>query len=191
MIRYSTLYRKRIKNTQTVQDDGFGFHLNPSKLIKMSIIIGILFSFSIAIDKMLKSDLEVYAQTEQKQQHQSEAENSSSEQISIKLDSVKFTSLDNSGNNQLKVDITYKTNDPKLVNTFMHGVMKVYTIDGTLIKTSSIPIGYILGQAGPMHFATTIDDKSIHHVKAEIAMTDSSKLVKISNTIEVDATFEN
>lgn len=191
VILYSSSFRKLIKNIQTVQDDGFGFYLNPSKLIKISIMIGILFSFSVAIDKMLKSDFEVHAQTEQEQQHQSEAENSSSEQVSIKLDSVKFTSLDDSGNNQLKVDITYKTNDPKLVNTIMHGVMKVYTIDGILIKTSSIPSGYILGQAGPMHFATTIEDKSIHHVKAEIAMTDSSKLVKISNTIEVDATFEN
>ena len=154
-------------------------------------MIGILFSFSIASDKMLASSLDVYAQTEEQQQEQSEVNSSSSEQVTIKLDSVKFAPLDDSGNNQLKVDITYKTNDPNLVNTIMAGVMKVYTMDGILIKTSSIQSGYVLGQAGPMQFATSIEDKTIQHVKAEIAMTDTSKLVKISNTLSVDATLEN
>lgn len=190
MILNSIMY-SRSMNIRTVQPKTFDYHLKPSTLIVTSIMIGILFSFSIASDKMLASSLDVYAQTEEQQQEQSEVNSSSSEQVTIKLDSVKFAPLDDSGNNQLKVDITYKTNDPNLVNTIMAGVMKVYTMDGILIKTSSIQSGYVLGQAGPMQFATSIEDKTIQHVKAEIAMTDTSKLVKISNTLSVDATLEN
>ena len=175
----------------TGHPEKFGFYLKPSTLIASTIMIGILFSFSIALDKMLLTNLYVYAQIETQQEQQSEVKDSLSEQVTIVVDSVKFTSLDDSGNNQLKVDITYKTNDPKLVNTIMAGVMKVYTTDGTLLKTSSIPSGYVLGQEGPMQFATSLEDKTIQHVKAEIAMTDISKLTKISNTLAVDATLKN
>jgi hypothetical protein len=72
----------------------------------------------------------------------------------------------------------------------MAGVMKVYTTDGTLIKTSTIPDGFVLGQAGPMQFATSFEDSTIQDVKAEISMTDTSNLVKISNTLMVEASLE-
>ena len=188
MILYSNFYRKVI-DLRTLQPKKFNPNLKPSTLIMTSVMIGIIFSFSIASDKMLITEFDVYAQTEEQTQ-QSEVKDSSSNQVTIKLDSVKFTQNDDSGNNQLKVGITYETNDPRLVNTIMAGVMKVYTMDGMLTKTSSIPSGYILGQSGPMQFSTSIEDKTIQNVKAEIAMTDKSKLVKISNTLSLDATLE-
>lgn len=60
--------------------------------------------------------------------------------VTISLDSVRFGPLTNSEINQLKVDITYQTNDLKLLNTIMVGLMKVYTADGFLIKTSTFPV---------------------------------------------------
>lgn len=134
------------------------------------------------------TDYNVYAQSEQEQAQQSVDDNSSYAVI-IKLDSVSFAPLTNSEINQLKVDITYQTHDPSLVNTIMAGVMKVYTTDGTLVKTSSIPSGYVLGQAGPMQFATSFEDQSIEDVKAEIAMTDTSHTEKISNTLNIETTL--
>jgi hypothetical protein len=92
--------------------------------------------------------------------------------------------------NQLKVDINYQTNDPTLVNTIMFGVMKVYSTDGILIKTSTIPNGYVLGQVGPMHFTNSFDNETIQAVKAEIAMTDTLHAEKISNTLRVSASLE-
>jgi len=71
----------------------------------------------------------------------------------------------------------------------MAGVMKVYTTDGILIKTSSIPSGYVLGQAGPMQIATSFEDQTIEDVKAEIAMTDTTHTEKISNTLDVETTL--
>jgi len=64
----------------------------------------------------------------------------------------------------------------------MAGVMKVYSIDGTLIKTSTIPKGYVLGQSGPTQFVTSFEDNTILHVNAEIAMTDTIHAENISNT---------
>ena len=82
----------------------------------------------------------------------------------------------------------YKTNDPSLANTPMAGTMKVYDSDGNIIKTSKIGNGYILGQSGPMQFATTFTDKTISKVKAEVYLTDTSG-DKISNTLTTDASL--
>jgi len=176
-------------NKRNIQAKRFDFYSNTLTLVVPIIALGLLFSFSIAMEKgVLTSDYEAYAQSDQELQQSDE--NSSSNPVTINLDSVKFTSLDDSGNNQLKVEITYQTNDPKLVNTIMAGVMKVYTTDGILIKTSSIQSGYVLGQTGPMQFATTIEDQTIEDVKAEIAMTDTTHTEKISNTLAVEASLQ-
>ena len=82
----------------------------------------------------------------------------------------------------------YKTNDPSLVNTPIAGTMKVYDSDGNTIKTSKIGNGYVLGQSGPMQFATTFTDKTIAEIKAEVYMTDTMGN-KISNTLTTDASL--
>jgi hypothetical protein len=175
-----------IRNIRDTQSKRFDFYATTSTLVVTVIAIGVLFSFSVALEKEVwNADYNVYAQTAQQ-----ENENGvSSDRVTIKLDSVKFAPLTDSDINQLKVDITYLTNDPKLVNTIMAGVMKVYNADGTLVKTSTIPSGYVLGEAGPMQFATSFEDQTIQDVKAEIAMTDTSHAEKISNTLAVEASL--
>lgn len=185
MILNSNSFRKIIY-LREMQSKGFDF-FSPTLALSLTVItIGLLFSFSIGLEKELLTDYNVYAQSEQQK-----GDNIiSSDRITIKLNSLRFAPLTDSDINQLKVDITYQTNDPKLVNTIMAGVMKVYTTDGALIKTSTIPNGYVLGQSGPMQFATSFDDQTIQDVKAEILMTDVSHLEKMSNTLTVEATLE-
>lgn len=178
---------KKIINMRDTESKRLKSYPNTTTLFVTVIAIGLLFSFSVALEKgILLTDYNVYAQTEQQENNN----NMSSDKVTITLDSVRFAPLTNSDVNQLKVDITYQTNDPKLVNSIMAGVMKVYTTDGTLIKTSTIPSGYVLGQAGPMPFATSFEDQTIQDVKAEIAMTDTSNIEKLSNTIMVEASLE-
>ena len=184
MILNSNSFRK-IVDIQDMQSKGFDFFSRTPTLIVTFTAIGLLLSFSISLERGLFTDHNVYAQLDQ----QIIDNITSSDKITIKLDSVRFAPLTDSNINQLKVDITYQTNDPKLVNTIMNGVMKVYTTDGTLIKTSTIPNGYILGQSGPMQFATSFEDQTIQDVKAEISMTDNSHLEKISNTLTVEETL--
>ena len=134
-----------------------------------TVAISIIFSLSIIlIEEISWNDNVVYAQaTEQK-------DNLTSENgVTINLNSISFTPLTYTDNNQLKVLIDYQTNDSSLVNTHMDGTMKVYNPDGTLLKTSSIQKGFGLGHSGTIPFATSFADKTIQDVKVEIALTDA------------------
>jgi hypothetical protein len=176
-----------MRDTQTKRFSSFSILLT---IVVAVIGTGLLFSFSVDLEKnIMKTNYNAYAQAEQQQQNNN---NKAAERITINLDSVKFAPLTNTNTNanQLKVDIFYQTHDPKLVNTIMAGVMKVYLPDGTLIKTSTIQDDYILGQAGPMQFATSFEDKTINNVKAEITMTDTSHTETFSNTLTVPASLE-
>ncbi|MGD9673714.1 MAG: hypothetical protein AB7U98_09575 [Candidatus Nitrosocosmicus sp.] len=188
MILYS-IWFKTFMAMQEIKSKRFDFYSKTSTLAVSVIAMGLLFSFSSVMDKgVLVSDYNVYAQSESQPQ-QVDDDNNSSDPVTIKLDSYRFTPLTDSDINQLKVDIIYQTNDPSLVNTIMAGVMKVYTTDGSLIRTSTIPSGYVLGQSGPMQFATSFEDQTIQNVKAEITMTDTSHTEKISNTLGVEASL--
>ena len=190
MILNSISFRK-IMNIRDMQSKRFNFYSKTLTLAVSIIAMAFLFSFSNAMEKgVLITGQDANAQSEQQQQQQLIDDGNSSYPVTIKLDSVTFAPLTDSHINQLKVDITYQTNDPSLVNTIMAGVMKVYTADGSLIKTSTIPRGYVLGQSGPMQFATSFEDQAIQDVKAEIAMTDNSHIEKISNIVNVEATLE-
>ncbi len=183
---------KKITNMRDTQTKRFGSFSILLTIVVAVIGTGLLFSFSVDLEKsIMKTNYNAYAQGEQQQQQQNN-DNKAAERITINLDSVKFAPLTNTNTNanQLKVDIFYKTNDPKLVNTIMAGVMKVYLPDGTLIKTSTIQDDYIIGQAGPMQFATSFEDKTINNVKAEITMTDISHIETFSNTLTVPASLE-
>lgn len=119
-----------------------------------------------------------------------DSSDSSKEKVNISLASVEFAPLTNSVNNQLKININYKTNDPSLINSPMAGTMKVYDSDNHVIKTSKITNGYILGQSGPMQFATSFTDKTIDNVKADVYMTDTSGN-KVSNVLTAEASLTN
>jgi hypothetical protein len=189
MILHSSLFIK-FMNLREMRPKRVDFYSKTLTLAVTVITMGLFFSFSSAMEKgMLITDYNVYAQSEQPHQLQQIGNDDSLYPVTIKLDSVTFAPLTDSHINQLKVDIIYQTNDPSFVNTIMAGVMKVYTDDGTLIKTSTIPSGYVLGQSGPMHFATSFEDQTIQDVKAEITMTDTSKTEKISNTLDVEASL--
>lgn len=188
MILYS-IWFKTFMAMGEIKSKRLDFYSKTLTLAISVIAMGLLFSFSSVMDKgVLVSDYNVYAQSESQTQQVDDNINSS-EPVTIKLDSVIFAPLTDSQINQLKVDITYQTNDPSYVNTIMAGVMKVYTADGILIKTSTIPSGYVLGQTGPMQFATSFEDQTIQDVKAEIVMTDTSNTEKISNTLNVETTL--
>ena len=111
-----------------------------------------------------------------------------SNKIDIGLNSESFAPLSDDTFNQLKVLINYQTNDPDLVNTPMDGIMKVYQSDGTLLKTSSIPKGYVVGQSGIIQFATSFTDQTIQNVRAEIYLIDPRDNI-ISNPLSIKASL--
>ena len=69
--------------------------------------------------------------------------------------------------------------------------MKVSTLNGTLLKRSSFPNGYIVNQSGIIPFATSFAGKTMPNVKFDIVLTDLSKINPLSNVISSTVNFEN
>ena len=67
--------------------------------------------------------------------------------ISISLDSAEFIPLGEEGN-QVNVFSNYTVNDTSFLNQKINSVMKTYSTNGTLIKTSSSTDGFIVNQTG-------------------------------------------
>ena len=91
------------------------------------------------------------------------------------------------GGNQVKVVVNYVVHDPMVANDLVKGVMKVYSPDGTLLKTSSSPTPFpISGSHGSSTLATTLTDPRIESVTASIVFTNAIKTETISNELPVN-----
>jgi hypothetical protein len=90
------------------------------------------------------------------------------------------------GGNQAKVVVNYATHDPMIVNDLVKGVMKVYSPNGTLLKTSSSPTPFPISNSyGTATLATTLTDPTVDSVIAKIAFTNPIKTETFSNELPV------
>jgi hypothetical protein len=93
------------------------------------------------------------------------------------------------GGNQVKVVVNYAVHDPMIANDLVKGVMKVYSSNGTLLKTSSSPTPFPISNSyGTATLATTLTDPTIESVTAKIVFTNPIKTETLSNelTVSVD-----
>jgi hypothetical protein len=107
------------------------------------------------------------------------------QEITISLDSAFYIPL-TGGGNQVNVLAKYTVNDPSLINQMINSVMKVYTTNGTLIKTSSSAEGFNANQTGIQRHATTISDSALQSLVAVVQFTDLAKTIPLSNPLKVD-----
>ena len=105
--------------------------------------------------------------------------------ITISLDSAEFIPLGEEGN-QVNVFSNYTVNDPSLLKQKINSVMKIYSTNGTLIKTSSSAEGIIVNQTGSQHHVTTITNSTPQNVIAVVQYTDLAKTLTLSNPLQVD-----
>jgi hypothetical protein len=110
-------------------------------------------------------------------------------EISIMLDSAEFLPLSGGEGNQVNIFVNYVADDSSLVNQRVNSVMKVYTTNGTLIKTSSSSDGFILNQTGSQRHATTITNSTMQNVIAVVQFTDLAKTIPLSNPLQVNLTL--
>jgi hypothetical protein len=93
----------------------------------------------------------------------------------------------NNQSNQVKVIVNYSVTDPSIVNQNMNAIMRVYTPDGTLIRTSSFPNSFIINStSGQSQLATTLTNNTIKNVNAHVIFTDAEKNANFSNPLGVD-----
>jgi hypothetical protein len=109
------------------------------------------------------------------------------QEVSITLSSTQFVPLTTTGEgNRIQVFVNYTVNDPSIINQTINSVMKVYSLNGTLIKTSSSPDGFtIINNTGIQRHATTLTNSTIQNVIAVVQFTDASKTIPLSNPVQV------
>ncbi len=106
----------------------------------------------------------------------------------VEIDYAHFISSVNQ-DNQVKVflkslttnDTTESTNN----NQSMNAVMKVYSTNGTLLKTTSFPSGFNYNGSESVKLATNIVDKSIETVTAVVQLTNLEKTQQLSDLITI------
>jgi hypothetical protein len=108
--------------------------------------------------------------------------------VFIKLNYAHFLPLiNNSKLHQVKVIAVY-TFRPSImsIDRVQNVVMKVYSINGTLLRTTSFPGGLNLNAtSGKAQLATTLRDSAIKNISASVMFTDSSKSADYSNPLNV------
>jgi len=64
--------------------------------------------------------------------------------------------------------------------------MKVYSTNGTLIKTSSSAEGFVVNQTDSQRHATTITNSTLENVIAVVQYTNLAKTLPLSNPLQVN-----
>jgi len=114
-------------------------------------------------------------------------------EINLKVGYAHFISMPTSTNNkerQVKVIVNY-TAAPSTpaINKTINAEMKVYAPNGTLIKTSSFPNGFVVKPSGTAQLATTIKDNRIQQLTAVVQFMTKDKLQPLSNSVIVKLVF--
>jgi hypothetical protein len=105
-------------------------------------------------------------------------------EISIKLNNTQFTRLNDTGNYQIKVFVDYSVTDPSLIGQKINAVMKVYSSDGSLLKTTSFPGGFPVNRTGGTYLLTSIPISPAQNITTETVFTDLNKTNLLSNPVK-------
>ena len=114
--------------------------------------------------------------------HQSVSANHGKE-IVLKLNDAHFFLVPNKNVHQIKLTTTYSVSDPTTVGKQISGTMKIYTTNGTLLKTTSIPNGFMAEKNGFQQFVTTLPNSTAKSITTIVLFTDLNKTVPFSNSI--------
>jgi hypothetical protein len=111
-------------------------------------------------------------------------------EVSQVLDYGHFVPLTIDKANQVKVIVNYTVKDPSIIGKDINAVMKVYNLNGTLLKTSSFLAGLALNETGKAQLATSFTDTTIKNVTAVVAFVNTTNNLPLSNPLTVKLNFE-
>jgi hypothetical protein len=87
--------------------------------------------------------------------------------------------------------VNYAVQNSSIVGQTINAVMKLYTSEGTLIKTSSYPSGFTAQNTnGTAELKSTIEDPSIQGAIANITLTNAAKTEVISNEVSTTVNLQ-
>jgi hypothetical protein len=109
------------------------------------------------------------------------------QEITLTLHNSSFGSLSSGGGNQVSVFASYELNDDSIAGQTLNAVMEVYAPNGTLIRTSSYPNGFVAQSSGGVEgLETTIRDPTLQSVTANVTFRSLDKTTMLSNDLRVD-----
>src|SRR5919109_4827439 len=109
------------------------------------------------------------------------------QEVTLTLYNSSFGSLTSGSGNQVSVFANYKLNDDSIASQTVNAVMEVYAPNGTLIRTSSYPQGFIAQSSGGVEgLETTIRDTTLQNVTANVTFTSADKTEALSNNLRVN-----
>lgn len=106
------------------------------------------------------------------------------QEVTIKLHTAYFTALTESGNHQVKVIVNYTMSNSSLAGNRINAVMKVYSLNMTLLKTTSFPTGFVINKTGTIQLLTNIRELS-QDIMSIITFTNHDKTLPFSNPLNV------
>jgi hypothetical protein len=113
------------------------------------------------------------------------------QEITLTLYNSSFGSLTSGGGNQASVFANYNLNDDSIAGQTINAVMEVYAPNGTLIRTSSYPQGFIAQSSGGVEgLETTIRDTTLQNVTANVTFTSADKTEALSNNLRVNLNLD-
>src|SRR5215210_4065898 len=109
------------------------------------------------------------------------------QETTLTLHNSSFGSLTSGGGNQVSVFASYKLNDNSNAGQTLNAVMEVYAPNGTLIRTSSYPNGFVAQSSGGVEgLETTVKDSTIQSVTANVTFRNLDKTEVLSNDLRVN-----
>jgi hypothetical protein len=107
------------------------------------------------------------------------------QELSLILNSGSFTPLTIDKRNQVKVLVSYTTNNSSIIDNIINAVMKIYALNRTAIKSTSFPNGFNASSSGTQEIKTTIMDNQTKNLTAVVQLTDATKTVPLSNPVHI------
>ena len=118
----------------------------------------------------------------------SEVELLAQQQGTISIVRATALPLVNAEGNQVRVVINYSIGSESFLGQRVNAIMGIYDrLDGSLIKLSSFPNGFILNNTqGTIQLASTLTDPKIQNISTIVTLTNAEKSEKYSNDVSSD-----
>jgi hypothetical protein len=107
------------------------------------------------------------------------------QEIVLSLNNSSFAPTSPDGVNKIKIVVNYATQDPMTAHDLVKGVMKVYSSNGTLLKTSSSPTPFPVSASGKLQLTTVLGENTIENITANIVFTNPIRTEIVSNELPV------
>jgi len=107
-------------------------------------------------------------------------------EIILKLNDAQFFLPSGKNIQQVKLTTTYSVSDSATIGKEISGTMKIFSSNGTLIKTTSIPNGFKADKTGFQQFVTTLPNSTIKSITTVVLFTDLNKTSPLSNSINTN-----